>query len=247
VAVGPATRFLQYHNLDPKEYVSTFRFGSATQTDDAEGEILETRPVPADLGHLVCETLPQYRGSITQLPPLYSAVKKAGKPLYAYARQGQEVDRDPRRVFIYSFTDETAQESQSPDRIFRIQCSGGTYIRSLARDLGESVGTLAHVVSLVRNRVGPFTLDQAIPLDQIQPTHLLPLRETLAPLPMVPLTETQILMVRQGRTLRLSTPLAAPTVAFLDSEEQVFAIARHTPLGYQPECVIPAIAEHETV
>ena len=116
VAVGPATRFLQYLPLEPKEYEATIAFGTETDTQDAEGSVLATAPVPSDLDRRVEELLPEFLGPIEQLPPMFSAVKRAGKPLYAYARKGEEVDRTPRTVYVDVF-------EPLGDGRYRIVCS----------------------------------------------------------------------------------------------------------------------------
>lgn len=236
VAVGPATRFLQYLPLEPKEYVADIRFGFSTSTYDMEGQPSETRDVPSDLMGAVNEALPAFKGLITQLPPMYSAVKVDGKPLYHYARQGKAIEREPRTVHIDTF--EVVQTS--PDSVqARIVCSGGTYIRSLAHDLGEAMGSGAHLTALHRPRVGRFHIDQAKSLDEVTPEMLIPLREALPPMPLVQLDETQVHQIREGRQVGLSDLPAVPLVALLEPSGEVFSVARVQNHLLQPECVIP--------
>jgi len=241
VAVGPATRFLQYLPLEPKEYVGEVTFGQSTTTYDREGERSEPMSVPADLEEAIRGALPQFEGLIQQLPPMYSAVKVNGKALYRYARAGQELTREPRTVHISTF-DLLSVEGDSAR--FRIVCSGGTYIRSLAHDLGQAIGCGAFLSDLVRNRVGRFTLDQAIVLDAASATKLVPLHEALPPMPLLQLDDTQTQHVREGRLIGMSTPLENPLVALLEPAGGVFSVARVQGNLLQPECVIPAEVGH---
>src|SRR5579871_5087584 len=172
VAVGPATRFLQYLPLEPKEYDAEITFGKSTTTFDREGDITSEAAVPADLDDVIQAVLPSFLGLIQQTPPMFSAVKIGGKALYKYARAGEEVLREPRNVHIGEFQILNVQD----DKIrARIVCSGGTYIRTLAHDLGQAVGCGAYLSDLNRTRVGRFDLSQAVPLKEASPAHLLPL------------------------------------------------------------------------
>ena len=169
VAIGPATRFLQYLPLEPKEYVAEITFGKTTTTYDREGEIVSEHPFPADLRGSIEQVLPSFLGLIQQVPPMYSAVKVAGKALYKYARAGNEIERESRSVHIGAFEIEEIADSLLRARIV---CSGGTYIRTLAHDLGNAVGCGAHLSGLRRTKVGRFTIDRAIPLDEIAPDRI---------------------------------------------------------------------------
>ncbi len=244
VAVGPATRFLQYLPLEPKVYECTFRFGETTKTYDSEGDVDERRPVPPDLVAKIAEALPRFTGPIEQLPPLFSAVKKEGKPLYAYARQGEEVEREPRRVFVERF--ETLVVD-TPEAEFRVVCSGGTYVRSLAHDLGEAVGCGAHVVELERTHVGRFALEDAVRPDDVTADRLIPLREALPPMPLIRLNPGQMDRVRTGQFVKV--PVAPPEdyVALTDPDGAVVSVARVDGQLLHPECVLPAEALHGVV
>ncbi len=243
VAVGPATRFLQYLPLEPKEYVGRVTFGYGTSTYDGEGVPSEVRPVPEDLGAAIEAQLPNFRGLIQQLPPMYSAVKVGGKPLYEYARNGQELKREPRTVHITHFE---VEEIDGNTATCRVICSGGTYIRSLANDLGDSVGCGAYLSSLVRTRVGRFALEQGVPLDEVSKADLLPLDEALPPMPLVQLDEGQVAQIREGRTIGLLDPPDNYLVGLLEPNGKVFSVARVEGNLLQPECVIPAEAIYET-
>lgn len=240
VAVGPATRFLQYLPLEPKVYEGTFRFGEATNTYDAEGEPVEVGPVPDDLPGAIQDALTGFSGLIQQLPPLYSAVKVNGKPLYRYARAGDEAPkREPRTVHIGAFE---LLSLDGRDATFRIVCSGGTYIRSLANDLGQAIGCGAYLTKLVRTGVGRFRLDQARQLESATPDDLLPLHEALPPMPLLPLDAQQTAAVREGRPIGMGNPPEGPLVALLEPGGTVFSVARIHGNLIQPECVIPAEA-----
>lgn len=241
VAVGPATRFLQYLPLEPKEYVAEITFGKATLSYDAESEVTEEGEVPGDLELRLQEILPRFRGLIPQIPPMFSAVKVGGKPLYRYAREGAEVARAPRNVHV----GEIDLLNHQADRVSaRIVCSGGTYIRTLAHDIGQAVGCGAYLSSLNRTQVGRFRLAEAVPLEQIQPERMLPLAEALLPMPMIGLSAQQVEKVREGRQVGIPDLIEGPLAALVEPGEGVFSVARVHGNLLQPECVIPIEAMH---
>lgn len=244
VAVGPATRFLQYLPLEPKEYVAEITFGKTTQTYDREGEVVTQQTPPDDLLDAIQRSLPQFMGLIQQVPPMYSAVKVAGKALYKYARAGNEVVREPRSVHIGAFDVEPIGEHTIRARIV---CSGGTYIRTLAHDLGQAVGCGAYLSNLHRTKVGRFEVDQAHPLDQIEAGMLMPLAEALKPMPMIETSEQQTLNVREGRQIGLPEMLNSPLVALIEPGYGVYSVARVHGNLLQPECVIPSEATNGTI
>lgn len=233
VAVGPATRFLQYLPLEPKEYEAEIAFGVETDTQDAEGEVVRRTDPPPDLDKRIDDLLPRLLGPIEQLPPMYSAVKRAGKPLYAYARKGEEVERTPRTVYVDAF-------ELIDERRFRIVCSGGTYVRTLAHDLGQKLGCGAHLSALRRTRAGKFGLDRAIPLDEVEAVRLLSLGEALEPMPIVRLDAVGVGAIREGRTIERAA--LAPLVALAEPDGQVFSVARVEGNRLHPQCVIPSEA-----
>ncbi len=241
VAAGPATRFLQYFDLEPKVYRSTFRFGIATTTYDSEGEQTDVRPVPANLSALINLHIGEFLGLIEQTPPVYSAIKKQGKPLYAYARKGEKVDIPKRQVFIRNFKHITVDDA---DVEFEITCSGGTYIRSLAHDLGAAVGCGAHVAELRRTAAGSVHIDLAVPLDDASADHIRPLTDYLGHLPRIDLSESDTIRVRNGQTISLPHQTSQDPVALFDPLGNVVGIGRVLQNGpgdarIQPECIIP--------
>jgi tRNA pseudouridine55 synthase len=161
LCVGEATRLAGYILEGDKTYLAAVKLGETTDTQDAAGRTLQTRPVPPLGREDVEHALEGFRGTIQQTPPMYSALKVNGRRLYDLAREGQEVERAPREVHIY----ELALVEAEPDVLhLRVHCSKGTYIRSLAADLGEVLGTGAHIKALRRIRSGPFLDAQAADL-----------------------------------------------------------------------------------
>lgn len=164
VLLGRATRLADAIQAGEKRYAAEVRLGQATSTDDAEGEIVSTRPVPRLDEATIEAALAQFRGTISQTPPAYSAVKVHGQRAYALARRGQAPALEPRQVSITGLRLlDHAFDTLSLD----VACSRGTYIRSLARDLAVALGTVGHLTRLVRTQVGPFHLADALTLDQI--------------------------------------------------------------------------------
>jgi len=206
---GEATKFAQRGLDAAKEYVADVRLGAATDTGDAEGQVLERRAVDIDAARLEA-ALARFRGDIEQVPPMYSALKHEGQPLYALARTGQSVPRAPRRIRIH----ELEVLGRATDLVrLRIRCSKGTYVRQLAVDLGLALGTLAHLAALRRTAVGPFRLEQAVSLDDLQALDaaarlawLLPTDRLLADLPRVELEEEQARSFVNGQTLPCNAP-----------------------------------------
>jgi tRNA pseudouridine55 synthase len=161
---GEATKFAQFGLDAVKEYRAQVRLGVSTDTGDAEGQVTERQPVNVDDAGLA-RALARFRGEIDQVPPMYSALKHAGQPLYALARAGQSVERAARRVTVHELE---LLERAGDVLHLRIRCSKGTYVRQLAVDLGLALGTVAHLEALRRTRVAGFRLDQAVTLDDLQ-------------------------------------------------------------------------------
>ncbi len=237
-AVGPATRFLQYLHLEPKEYETTFTFGQATETYDSEGAVTEVRDVPADLAERIEAALEDFCGDISQLPPAYSAVKVAGRPMYDYARKGIEVERKPRSVTVERF--ELLGVDGDLAR-FRIVCSGGTYVRTLAHDLGQTVGCGAHVSQLRRTQVGRFFVSNAASLEDVGSGDVIPLSEALDPMPIVSLNDIQVMYARQGRQVVTRSQFDG-TVGLADTSGAVIGVGMSQGTQVDPCCIIPVEA-----
>lgn len=164
VLLGQATRVAEYLSESGKAYRATIRFGIETTTYDGEGAITHESPVHLTLEQIE-RALPEFLGEQDQLPPVYSAIKRGGVPLYALARAGEVVEVTPRRIHI----DELQMVTwNAPDLTLDVECGKGTYIRSLAHDLGQRLSPGAHLAALIRTRSGPFTLSQSLTLEELE-------------------------------------------------------------------------------
>lgn len=165
---GAATKFSQQHLDADKVYETTVRLGRKTSTADAEGEVIEERPVTCSVGQVV-EVLDRFMGPIRQVPPMHSALKKDGKALYEYAREGETVEREARDVVIHDLELLDMQlQGDEPHLRLRVACSKGTYIRTLGEDIGEALGCGGHLTALRRVQTGPFVQDQCLTLEQLE-------------------------------------------------------------------------------
>jgi tRNA pseudouridine55 synthase len=160
VCLGQATRVSEYLLGHDKTYRATIRLGVETNTYDADGEIVATHDVQVDRAQ-VARALAQFTGEIQQVPPMVSALKRGGQKLYELARQGIEIEREARPVIVHAIE---LLDYQAPEAVIDVRCSAGTYIRSIAHDLGAALGTGGHLIDLRRTAAGPFTIEQAIPL-----------------------------------------------------------------------------------
>jgi tRNA pseudouridine55 synthase len=212
IALGEATKTVPYVMDAAKAYAFTIAFGEARDTDDAEGKVVavsDVRPSPA----AIQAQLKHFLGTIMQRPPIYAAVKIQGERAYDLARRGEEVVLEPREIRI----DELELiDMPDPDHArFHMVCGKGAYVRALARDLGEMLGTRAHVTQLRRTEVGPFTVDRAVPLvalegivrDESLPQVLVSVATALADIPALAVTEPQADRLRAGHPIRVSPQL----------------------------------------
>ena len=189
-----------------KRYEVTIRLGVSTETGDSDGDVLETRPVNVSMADLE-KALDSFRGKILQVPPMYSALKKDGVPLYKLARKGVEIERAPRKVKVESL-DILCFEDDRVD--IDIQCSKGFYVRSLAMDLGNLLGTGGMVESLRRTAVGKFSIEQSVTIEQLEALEpgecrqnlVLPADEALSHLPKIDLNEASTRYFCQGQSVR---------------------------------------------
>jgi tRNA pseudouridine55 synthase len=207
ILIGPAVRLSEYVSASDKRYQATIRLGVSTDTYDAEGEYVEpVRPTVAvkDITEdQFQDALMQFVGEIKQVPPPYSAVKVQGRKAYEIARNGEEVELEPRTINVYSLD---LLEWSPPEAVVDVFCSSGTYVRSLANDLGKALGSGAHLVGLRRTKSGRFTLRDAVPLRRLQESftagnwykYLIPAAEALGDWPMVELDADQVELVRHG-------------------------------------------------
>ncbi|MEX1248984.1 MAG: tRNA pseudouridine(55) synthase TruB [Anaerolineales bacterium] len=206
VLIGPAVRLSEFISAEDKRYQATIRLGSSTDTFDSEG--VTTQPeVPVNVTReQFSELLQQFVGEIEQTPPPYSAVKVQGQRAYELARRGEEVDLAPRIIHVHSLE---LLEWAAPEVVVDVHCSSGTYIRSLANDIGETLGTGAHLVGLRRTRSGRFTLRDAVSLRRLRDAfetgtwaqHLIPAAEALADWPAIELDAEMLDKVRNGHRI----------------------------------------------
>jgi tRNA pseudouridine55 synthase len=194
VCLGQATRVSEYLLGHDKAYHATIRLGVETNTYDADGEVVATREVNADRAE-VERALAHFVGEIQQVPPMYSAIKRDGQKLYELARQGIEIEREARSVIVHSID---LRDYHAPDATIDVRCAAGTYIRSIAHDLGAALGTGGHLIDLRRTAAGPFTIDQTIALDAFETvaredrweTLLRPIDEALNDWPLAVISES---------------------------------------------------------
>ena len=201
MGLGPAARFLEYLVGLDKTYETTVRLGQATTTYDAEGEVTAERPVDVS-AEQIAATLDAFRGPIHQRVPSHSAVKRDGRPLYESARRGEVLDLPQRDVVIHALD---LLAFDPPLVTLRVACSSGTYIRSLAHDLGAALGCGGHVAALRRTAVGVFSVADALPLDALTPesvvAHLRPPAVAVAHLPRLDVDESDALRLSLGQRL----------------------------------------------
>jgi tRNA pseudouridine55 synthase len=164
VLLGRATRLADYVQAGRKTYVTTVKLGVATETDDSEGSPTSSMEVPPLSDRLLEETLTQFSGQILQVPPKYSALKVNGQRAYALARRGADVDLAPRSVTIDALH---LMDHTDTSLTLEVTCSKGTYIRALARDIAVALGTVGHMASLCRTRVGPFGISESLSLEEV--------------------------------------------------------------------------------
>lgn len=205
VCFGEATKFAQYLLDADKTYTATLKLGEATTTGDAEGEVIETANVQVTPTQ-VNEAIAAFSGEIAQIPPMYSALKYRGKPLYEYARADVTIERAARNVTIYAMT---VQHLASPELIMDIRCSKGTYIRTLAEDVAKHMGTVAHLTALRRTATAGFGIEQTHTLAQLAALSaderdelLLPCDVLIQHLPKICLADDDILRLQHGLTVR---------------------------------------------
>lgn len=179
ILLGKATKASQYLMSRDKAYEGTLRLGQVTDSQDADGEILETSPVPeAITTETIAAAMQKMTGDQYQIPPMFSAKKINGVPLYKMARKGQEVEREPRFIHVARFA---LVDYAAPDARFAVECSKGTYVRTLAHDLGRNLGPGAHLIALRRTASGEQTIAQATSLEEIEKMGVGEVRQRLIP------------------------------------------------------------------
>ncbi|WP_107879159.1 tRNA pseudouridine(55) synthase TruB [Neisseria animaloris] len=202
VCFGEATKFAQYLLDADKAYTATLKLGEATSTGDIEGEIIATARTDISLTEFqtACQAL---TGAIRQVPPMFSALKHEGKPLYEYARKGIVIERKPRDIIIYSIDIESFT---APQAVINVRCSKGTYIRTLSEDIAKHIGTFAHLTALRRTETAGFTIGETHTLQQLETSSeperdalLLPCDVLISHLPRITLPESRVKMLKFGQ------------------------------------------------
>ena len=220
ICLGEATKLSSFLLDSDKEYEGTCQFGTKTTTGDAEGEVISTRPVPDLSQERLQQVCDAFTGQIEQIPPMHSAIKKNGQPLYKLAHQGIEIEREAREVTIHELRILEIQESAFR---FHLRCSKGTYVRTLVEDIGEQIGCGAHLASLRRTAVGPFHLQDAVTEEALLgiaadqgmaglDALLIPMDQALEKWPAVQLTENSAYYVQQGQAVQVAK---APTTGWV--------------------------------
>ncbi|MBP8857211.1 MAG: tRNA pseudouridine(55) synthase TruB [Anaerolineaceae bacterium] len=205
VLLGPAVRLSEYVSASDKRYQAVLRLGTRTDTYDAEGTVLESSPVNITEEQFK-ESLAKFVGEIEQVPPPYSAIKVQGRRSYDLARSGEEVELAPRKINVYNLE---LLEWASPEAVIDVYCSSGTYVRSLAHDVGEDLGCGAHLIGLRRTKSGRFSLRDAVPLSKLRDAfdkgnwyqYLIPAAEALSEWPAVELTSQEVDAIRHGNRI----------------------------------------------
>lgn len=219
IFVGRATRAVEFASEGDKEYLAGLRLGTVTDTQDISGTILSSCPVSVSSQQLE-EALIPFRGAIKQIPPMYSAIKIQGKKLYELARKGKEVDRPPRSIVIHALVVE--KQLNDTDFLIRVRCSKGTYVRTLCHDIGQALGCGGTMFSLRRTMAAGFTLEDAVPLEQVltssDPTALLLPVDTY-------FSGRPILILRPDAEKRVRNGMAIPCPDIPEEEYRVYGAA----------------------
>jgi tRNA pseudouridine55 synthase len=226
LCVGKATRLVEFLIEQDKEYLCELTFGITTETQDAWGKIVKTRACNQLTLEKIKSKIPQFIGEITQTIPAYSAVKVEGLPLYKRTRLGMETKPRSRQVYVYKIN---IIKYEPPRLTFIINCSKGTYVRTICHDLGEALGVGGHMSFLLRTKVGKFTLEKSITLEEtvvLKEKALLPLEVCVEGLSQIVLSEKELKKIKQGQVLSLSEPVPLlKDVAVFNVQGKLEAIA----------------------
>lgn len=246
LCIGKATRIVRYLESDDKDYTAELRLGSTTDTQDADGKVLETREYAPPSIEQVRDVMNSFRGSIEQRPPAYSALKVNGVPSYRLARQGTIQEHKARPVTVY---DIRLLEYADPIARFSVRCSKGTYVRTLCADIGDRLGMGAHLISLIRTRAGRFHLEEALTIDQVgelaasgqAETALLPLNDALSGFSSVTVDVPQSHRIAHGNAVPMPEgPNPADSngpIRVLGRDGRFLAVARSMDGMLKPEVV----------
>ena len=226
LCVGPATKLIEYVQRMPKQYVGAFRLGCRSETEDVEGDVVELADRSRPDRTSVEDALLQFIGKILQRPPAFSALKVDGERAYKLARAGKQVNVRPREIEIH---DLRLIEYEFPRLVIDIRCGSGTYVRSLGRDIAETLGTAAVMENLQRTAVGEFRIDDAISLEDLPDRarveeHLLPPQSAVAMLPKTTVDDDQIEHLVNGRFIEIDLALSLREVVALSLNGELVAV-----------------------
>jgi tRNA pseudouridine55 synthase len=242
LAVGNVTRLIKYLLDQPKEYVATALFGVETDTLDAEGAVLSREPMDIEQTDVV-GIVPRFVGTISQVPPMVSALKKDGQRLYELARAGEVVERDARQVEVYELEILSVGPPPYPEVEFRVVCGKGTYVRSLADDMASALGGAAHLTALRRTRIGSLRASQGVTIDDMQnwESYFLTPAEAMSDLPAVTVDAETALGVRNGVRFVGGPILGGPEegpYGVLDEAGSLLAVYRRVGDRAEPDVVL---------
>ncbi|MGZ9770602.1 tRNA pseudouridine(55) synthase TruB [Bacillus toyonensis] len=241
ICVGRATKIAQFLTSEAKTYEGEVTLGFSTTTEDASGEVVETKNVDRVITRKEVEgVLAALTGTIEQMPPMFSAVKVNGKKLYEYARAGQEVERPVRTITIHEFAlldDREVFEGENVSFRFRVTCSKGTYVRTLAVMIGEKLGFPSHMSHLVRTASGEFLLEDCISFEEIEEnvqngtveSIFISIDEALSKFPKMVVDEKQAEKIKNGMFLKNELETTAPFITVFDQNDRCLAIYEHHP------------------
>lgn len=247
LCIGRATRLVPYLQNLPKVYRAVVRFGIATDTYDAEGKELARAPAPSLTAGEVQAVIPHYLGTQQQIPPMFSAIKHEGQPLYQLARQGMEVERKPRTIDISRLELLHFEPGDYPEATLEVVCSAGTYVRTLASDMGDRLGTGAYLHHLLRTQIGHFHLQDACPLETLKEREniqqvLISPGDAVCHLARWQPSAPALQRLLNGNYYQVDNPLWYPGhyIAVMEDENTLVLIARWLPPLLRPVRVIKA-------
>lgn len=245
VLVGPAVRLSEYVSASDKRYQAIIRLGETTDTYDGDGDVVSRSPVDITIEQIE-EALTQFEGTVEQVPPAYSAKRIHGKKAYELAREGEEVELEAKEIDVYHLE---LLEWDPPEAIIDVYCSSGTYVRSLANDLGEVLGCGGHLVGLRRTKSGEFALRDAVQLRKLEEAfqtgdwykYLIPAAEALSDWPSRELSFEEVDLVRHGHRVPVETPPENPDnwVRAVSQQGELVALMEYLPeeMEWQPRKV----------
>lgn len=229
LCLGEATKVSQFLLDSDKAYRARIKLGVRTDTADSEGEVIATADAGTVTEAQIKSALTQFEGDIEQVPPMYSALKRDGQPLYKLAREGKTVEREPRAITVYSI-ELTDFDPQSQELEIEVDCSKGTYIRTIADDLGQIIGCGAHIIALRRLKAGAFTLADSQSLEELEAAKqadgftaidamLMPMDKAIDTLPAVHLPAYTAQFLKQGQAVQVNKPPADGLLRLYEDEE----------------------------